>query len=94
MNNLVGNQVGKGGVLKPVGDVASKEGINRAERGGKDNSGSYGGPAAGVTDPLVQNAQGASEGITGGAQAAGKTMTDGASSVGGYVGGMLGGEKK
>lgn len=41
VNNLVGQQVGKGGVLQPVGDMASKEGINRAERGGKDDSGSY-----------------------------------------------------
>lgn len=41
VNNAVGQQVGKGGVLQPVGDMASKEGINRAERGGKDDSGSY-----------------------------------------------------
>ncbi|KAI9652030.1 MAG: hypothetical protein M1831_007271 [Alyxoria varia] len=36
----VGGQLGKGGLLKPVGDLASKEGVNRAERGGKDEKGS------------------------------------------------------
>lgn len=43
VNNAVGQQVGKGGILQPVGDMASKEGVNRAERGGKDERGSYGG---------------------------------------------------
>ena len=41
VNNAAAQQVGKGGILQPVGDMASKEGINRAERGGKDDSGSY-----------------------------------------------------
>jgi hypothetical protein len=27
--------------LKPVGDMASKEGVNRAERQGRDDSGGY-----------------------------------------------------
>ena len=31
-NNLVSQQVGKGGMLQPLGDAVSKEGINRAER--------------------------------------------------------------
>lgn len=47
MNSTVGQQVGKGGVLQPVGDMASKEGVNRAERGGKDDSGSYTGGVGG-----------------------------------------------
>ncbi|KAL8939361.1 MAG: hypothetical protein Q9216_003400, partial [Gyalolechia sp. 2 TL-2023] len=41
VNNLVGDQVGKDGLLAPVGNMASKEGINRAERGGKDEQGTY-----------------------------------------------------
>lgn len=45
VNHTVSSQVGQGGLLQPVGDVASKEGINRAERGGKDDSGSYLGSA-------------------------------------------------
>ncbi|KAJ5280712.1 hypothetical protein N7478_006084 [Penicillium angulare] len=41
-NNLVGNQLGDKGLFKPVGQFMSKEGINRAERDGKDEDGSYG----------------------------------------------------
>lgn len=82
MNGLVSGQLGKGGLLQPVGDKASKEGVNRAERGGKDESGSYGGPMGGVTDGVVNGASGA----------AGKA-TEGAKSAGGYLGGLWGGKK-
>jgi hypothetical protein len=41
VNNLVGGQLGKGGALQGVGDTFSKEGINRSERGGKDESVSH-----------------------------------------------------
>ena len=96
MNNLVGGQVGKDGLLAPVGDAVSKEGINRAERGGKDEKGTYGGPASAVTDPLAKNAKGAGEGLTGGAQSAGSAVTGGVKGAGGYISGMFGGggEKK
>lgn len=94
MNNLVGDQVGREGLLAPVGNMASKEGINRAERGGKDEQGTYGGAASSVTDPVVKNAQGAGEGLAGGAQSAGGAVADGAKSAGGYIGGMFGGGKK
>ncbi len=94
VNDLVGNQVGKDGLLNPIGNMASKEGINRAERGGKDDKGSYGGPAAGLTDPMIKNTKGAGEGIAGGAQSAGSNVTEGAKSAGGYLGSMLGGGKK
>lgn len=94
VNNLVGNQFGKGGLFKPVGDMASKEGINRAERGGKDDSGTFGGPASSVSDPMIKNAKAGGEGIAGGAQSAGSTVTEGAKSAGGYVGGLFGGGKK
>lgn len=46
VNGLVSGQVGQGGLLQPVGDAASNEGFNRAERGGKDDQGSYMGSAA------------------------------------------------
>ncbi|OAQ88809.1 hypothetical protein VFPFJ_07274 [Purpureocillium lilacinum] len=39
VNNLVAGQVGQGGLLQPIGDMASKEGVNRAERQGKDDKG-------------------------------------------------------
>lgn len=90
VNNLVGGQVGKDGLLAPVGNAVSKEGINRAERGGKDEKGTYGGPAASITDPVAKNAQGAGEGLAGGAQSAGGAAADGAKGVGGYVSGMFG----
>ncbi|KAH8664378.1 hypothetical protein BX600DRAFT_512420 [Xylariales sp. PMI_506] len=41
VHNLVAGQVGQGGLLQPIGDMASKEGINRAERKGKDDKGGY-----------------------------------------------------
>ncbi|KAL8803909.1 MAG: hypothetical protein Q9182_002876 [Xanthomendoza sp. 2 TL-2023] len=95
VNNLVGDQLGKDGLLAPVGNMASKEGINRAERGGKDESGSYGGgPAASYTDSAVEGAKGAGGGIVGGAQSAGGTVSEGAKGAGGYLGGMFGGGKK
>ncbi|KAJ9637149.1 hypothetical protein H2201_008303 [Coniosporium apollinis] len=83
VNNLVGSQVGKGGLAQPIGDMASKEGINRAERGGKDDKGSYGGPLGGVTDPLVDNAK-----------AGGSKVTEGAKGAGGYLGSLWGGKKE
>lgn len=94
MNNLVGDQVGKDGLLAPVGNMVSKEGINRAERGGKDEQGSYGGPASSYTDPVVKNAQGAGQGLAGGAQSAGGAVTDGAKGAGSYIGGIFGGKKE
>lgn len=56
-NNLVAGQFGQGGLLQPVGDMVSKEGVNRAERGGKDDQGSYAGSVGNT--------------VTGGAKSAG-----------------------
>lgn len=39
VNNLVGGQIGQGGLGEGAGDFVSKEGVNRSERGGKDESG-------------------------------------------------------
>ncbi|KAK3073727.1 hypothetical protein LTR53_004424 [Teratosphaeriaceae sp. CCFEE 6253] len=101
VNNLVGGQFGTGGLLQPVGDMASKEGMNRIERGGKDESGTFGGPAATVTDPIAKNAQSAGEGVASGAQGVasgaqgvGSSVMGGAKSAGGALGGMFGGGKK
>lgn len=73
VNNAVGQQVGKGGVLQPVGDAVSKEGVNRAERGGKDDGGSYAGAIGGY-------AQSAGGSVLSGAKSAGEY-------VGGIFGG-------
>ncbi|KAI1341012.1 hypothetical protein F5Y15DRAFT_38846 [Xylariaceae sp. FL0016] len=41
VNNVAAGTVGQGGILQPVGDMLSKEGVNRAERQGKDDKGGY-----------------------------------------------------
>ncbi|KAK7702593.1 hypothetical protein SLS64_009556 [Diaporthe eres] len=84
VNNLVAGQFGQDGLLKPVGDAVSKEGVNRAERQGKDDSGSYApGPAGSVVNPIAQ-----------GGQKVGGGLVDGGKAAGGYVGGLFGGGKK
>jgi len=90
----VGNQLGTNGLLAPVGNMVSKEGVNRAERGGKDDKGTYGGPVAGYSDPVLAQGQKAGEGVAGEAQKVGGGIVDGAKGAGGYLGGMLGGGKK
>ncbi|KAJ5585503.1 uncharacterized protein N7459_005303 [Penicillium hispanicum] len=54
--NMVGNQISDKGVLKPAGNFACKEGINRYERNGKDEAGSYEGSFQKVTDSGVKGA--------------------------------------
>jgi hypothetical protein len=84
VNNLAAGQIGKGGLLQPIGDLASKEGVNRAERGGKDDSGKWApGKMNDVAAPVAEGAQGA-----------GKQVSDGAKGASGYVTGMFGGGKK
>jgi hypothetical protein len=94
VNNLVGGQVGKGGLAQPVGDAFSKEGINRAERGGKDENGQSSGPLGGYGQSAMDGVKGAGSGLTGGAKSAGSGVSDGVKGAGGAVGGMFGGGKK
>ncbi|CAD6443708.1 5c23351b-bdaf-48e8-9d4d-4cddd20fdec1 [Sclerotinia trifoliorum] len=94
VHNLVGNQFGENGLLAPVGNLAGKEGINRMERKGKDEDGSYGGPTSAFTDPVIKNAKGVGQGVVGGAQNVGSGLADGAKTAGGYVGGIFGGGQK
>ncbi|KAG9228036.1 hypothetical protein BJ875DRAFT_478620 [Amylocarpus encephaloides] len=88
VHNLVGNQLGENGILAPIGNIASKEGINRAERQGKEEDGSYG--AAGRMGQGARNIGGS---VFGGAQSVGGGVADGVKGGAGYLGGMLGGEK-
>lgn len=89
VNSTVSGQVGQGGLLQPIGDMAGKEGINRAERGGKDDSGNYTGGVGGT------DASGGYLSSAGGAvSSAGGSLLSGAKSAGGYVGGMFGGKKE
>lgn len=84
MHDLVAGQVGQDGLLQPVGDAFSREGINRAERGGRDEQGGYApGPAGAVLSPVAE-----------GGQKLGGAVVDGGKSVGGAVGGLFGGGKK
>ncbi|KAK9439948.1 hypothetical protein VB005_04566 [Metarhizium brunneum] len=41
VHGLVAGQLGQGGLAQPVGDLVSKQGINRAERQGVDKEGKY-----------------------------------------------------
>ncbi|GLI72460.1 hypothetical protein PoHVEF18_000637 [Penicillium ochrochloron] len=67
-SNLIGNQVGDKGLLAPVGQFASREGVNRAERSGKDDSGSYMGPAAGLLEKGKEGASSAGSDLAQGAE--------------------------
>jgi hypothetical protein len=80
VHNLVGNQFGNSGVLSPIGNLASKEGINRAERGGKDDKGSYSNNTTG--DSYIEQVKGAGAGVAGGAQSLGGSLAGEAKSVG------------
>ncbi|KAH8169248.1 isoleucyl-tRNA synthetase [Sarocladium implicatum] len=90
VNHLAAGQVGQGGLLQPVGDLASKEGMTRAERQGKDDKGGY----APSNIPGAETANSAVGGIADGGKAAGGKVMDGAKGAGSYVGGMFGGGKK
>lgn len=61
MHSLASGQVGQGGLLQPVGDAVSKEGINRSERQGRDEQGGY----LPSNIPVVSNITGAVGGLTG-----------------------------
>ena len=83
MNNTIGSQIGKGGLLQPIGDMASKEGVNRAERSGKDEKGeTIPGPMGKVANPITENAK-----------SGGSAVMDGAKGAGGYVSGLWGGKQ-
>ena len=66
VNNIAAGQVGQGGLFQPVGDAVSKEGVNRAERQGKDDKGSYNSSIPGG-DTVGSAVGGLSEGVKGGA---------------------------
>ncbi|KAF2875512.1 hypothetical protein BDV95DRAFT_562047 [Massariosphaeria phaeospora] len=97
VNGLVSGQVGKGGIAQPVGDYISKEGVNRAERGGKDDQGrslDSQAPLGGYGQGAMDGVKNAGGGVAGGVKGAGESVTGGAKSAGGYLGGMWGGGDK
>ena len=97
VNGLVSGQVGKGGLAQPIGDAFSKEGINRAERGGKDENGNpieSQGPLGGYGQGAVDGVKGGAGAVGGGVQNVGSSVTGGAKNAGGYLGGLWGGKKE
>ncbi|KAF5003427.1 hypothetical protein FDECE_10024 [Fusarium decemcellulare] len=90
VNNLATSQVGQGGILQPVGDMASKEGVNRAERQGKDDNGGYVNENVPGSGALNTTAGAVADGSKGAASKA----TEGAKGAGNFVGGLLGGKKQ
>lgn len=89
VHNLVTGQIGQGGIGQPIGDLASREGINRAERRGKDDKGGYIPEAAG---PVAQAGNTVVGGLAKGGEQAAGAVKSGAGSVGGMFG--FGGQKK
>lgn len=89
VNNMAAGQVGQGGLLQPIGDMASREGLNRAERGGKDDKGGYA-----PNHPVADSGKNAVGKVADGAKGAGGYVADGAKSAGGLVGGVFGGGNK
>ncbi|KAK4228135.1 hypothetical protein QBC38DRAFT_362534 [Podospora fimiseda] len=83
VHNLVAGQVGQDGLGRPVGDLVSKEGVNRVERKGKDDEGGYL-PAAG--GPVSKGGDAVLGGVVEGVGAAG----EGVKKAGGWLG--LGGK--
>jgi hypothetical protein len=88
VNGLVAGQLGQGGLVQPVGDRASREGVNRAERNAKDDKGGY--LPSGTPQPLSSGA----EAVANGGNSAAGTVGGGMKSVGGAGGGLFGGGKK
>lgn len=88
VNGLVAGQMGQGGLAQPVGDWVSNEGVNRAERNGKDDQGGY--LPSGTPAPISSGA----EAVANGSKSAAGAVGGGVKSVGGAVGGLFGGGKK
>lgn len=63
--------------------MTSKEGVNRMERGGKDDKGSYApGSFGDVANPVADGVKGA-----------GNSVVEGGKGAGGYMKGLMGGKK-
>ncbi|KAB5522118.1 hypothetical protein GE09DRAFT_501163 [Coniochaeta sp. 2T2.1] len=85
VNNLAAGQLGQGGLGQPIGDMASREGLTRAERQGRDDKGQYvsdsaaAGPVAsagntvvgGVASGVASGGRQVAEGVQGGLEVAG-----------------------
>jgi hypothetical protein len=86
-NDLVAGQLGQDGLGKPVGDMLSKEGMNRVERNGRDENGGY----LPLQEEGGSTGAGAGAGLGGGVGDVGKGAVEGGrKAVGGLLGGLGG----
>ncbi|KAF4982094.1 hypothetical protein FZEAL_2200 [Fusarium zealandicum] len=90
VNHVASSQVGQGGLLQPIGDMASREGVNRAERQGKDDRGGY----ANENIPGASAMNSTASAVADGSKDAASKATAGLQGVGNSVGGLLGGGNK
>ncbi|SPQ24907.1 eed20b0c-224c-4d48-8a3b-3e12b580d220 [Thermothielavioides terrestris] len=97
VHGLAADQLGQGGLAGPVGDLASREGVNRVERRGKDERGEYvpqqlaGGEgtaaaSAGGVGQAVAGAGNALVGAVAGGQQAAGAVKQGAEKAGDWLG--------
>jgi len=93
VNSLVSNQIGKGGLLQPVGDIMSKDGVNRAERGGEDEHGNFLPSSLTGGEEAAKAGGGYLTNTTSYISGAGSSMYNSAKGAASYVGGMIGGKK-
>lgn len=89
VNGLAAGQLGQGGLFQPASDIASKEGINRTERQGKDDKGSY----APTSIPGGETAGNVVSGAAEGGKNVAGSVGSGIKGAGGLVGGVFGGNK-
>ncbi|KAL2151466.1 hypothetical protein VTH82DRAFT_6564 [Thermothelomyces myriococcoides] len=82
-NNLVADQIGQAGIGQPVGDLVSREGISRVERGDTDDKGRYlPGPEGVNSGPLVA--------VSGAGNAAVGGLVEGGGQAAGALGSLVG----
>lgn len=88
VHDLVAGQVGQGGLAQPVGDLASREGMNRVERKGKDDKGGYlpGADSAGPGQAVAGAGNAVVGSVVAGGQQAKGAVEGGVKSAGGLFG--------
>ncbi|KAB5522911.1 hypothetical protein GE09DRAFT_495549 [Coniochaeta sp. 2T2.1] len=84
VNNLAAGQLGQGGLGQPIGDMASREGLSRAERQGRDDKGQY------ASDPAGGPLASAGNTVVGGVASGGRQVAEGVQGGLGVASGILG----
>ncbi|KAK4201694.1 hypothetical protein QBC40DRAFT_295428 [Triangularia verruculosa] len=84
IHSTAASQLGQNGLGRPVGDLLSKEGINRLERKGKDDQGGY--LPGGNNNPVSSTGNTLVGGVVDGGKAVGNGVVDGGNAAGGWLG--------